>query len=170
MVIAFANVNQWFKQPLSVWTHFSFTPPPTPDPLPWIINVASSNVQELAAKTADVKESIGIATLFSSFMLNTEKNEWALSLRNVDVSSKNSLEKYAAWSYVVRLRLACESLAPTTNDDFWLSAKNTAMDKYKQDVKPNFTVWLSSTELHQDVVSFELLSGYRKCISTSIGM
>ena len=50
-------------------THFSFTPPPTPAPLPWIVNVASSKVHELAAYAASASDNASTAMLFNSFIV-----------------------------------------------------------------------------------------------------
>jgi hypothetical protein len=50
------TVRFWLGTP-----YFSFMPPPTPEPLPWMVNVASSKLQALAANTAEVKERAAIA-------------------------------------------------------------------------------------------------------------
>lgn len=49
-------ISVWPSFPDTSKTYFSFTPPPTPAPLPDTVSVASSKVHDAAADTAELKD------------------------------------------------------------------------------------------------------------------
>ncbi|KAI7150378.1 hypothetical protein KC360_g61 [Hortaea werneckii] len=67
--------------------YLSFTLPPTPAPLPWTVNVASSKLQP-AARTAELKEMAAKAALRRSFMV-------CVIVRDARKQSESDLTRYA---------------------------------------------------------------------------